>query len=150
MWQHRSGSTWSSRYNKRAGPLVVGLPDIRYPAYRISGTEQMFCPDNCYLAYVRLMSTFRLSNNPKRSIPITGWPRSYRKYLLQITQPSQYRYANLQYRFAVTSGSPSKYRMYHDPFLRHWCSPWLLNWSNNPWISSSSFLQAPAFFDLRI
>ena len=31
----------------------------------------------------------------------------YRKYIQQITQPSQYRYAKLQYRFAVTSGSPS-------------------------------------------
>ena len=37
----------------------------------------------------------------------TWWPRSYRKYILQITQPSQYRYAKLQYRFAITSGSPS-------------------------------------------
>ena len=37
----------------------------------------------------------------------TRWPRSYRKYILQITQPSQYRYPKLQYRFAVTSGSPS-------------------------------------------
>ena len=37
----------------------------------------------------------------------TGWPRSYRKYILQITQPSQYRYAKLQHRLAVTSGSPS-------------------------------------------
>ena len=39
----------------------------------------------------------------------TGWPRSYRKYILQITQHSQYGYAKLQYRFAVTSGSPSTY-----------------------------------------
>ena len=30
----------------------------------------------------------------------TGWPRSYHKYILQITQPSQYRYAKSQYRFA--------------------------------------------------
>ena len=30
-----------------------------------------------------------------------------RKYILQITQYSQYRYAKLQYRFAVISGSPS-------------------------------------------
>ena len=37
----------------------------------------------------------------------TGWPRSYRKYILQITQPSQYIYAKLLYRFTVTSGSPS-------------------------------------------
>ena len=36
----------------------------------------------------------------------TGWPRSYRKYILQITQPSKYIYAKLQYRSAVTSGSP--------------------------------------------
>ena len=34
--------------------------------------------------------------------------KSYRKYILQITQPSQYRYAKLQYRFAVTSGSTVK------------------------------------------
>ena len=40
-------------------------------------------------------------------IAFTGWPRSYRKYILQITQTSQYRYAKLQYRFSVTSGSPS-------------------------------------------
>ena len=37
----------------------------------------------------------------------TGWPRNHHKYILQITQPSQYRYAKLQYRFAVISGSPS-------------------------------------------
>ena len=37
----------------------------------------------------------------------TGWPKSYRKYILQITQPSQYRYAKLQHKYAVTSGSPS-------------------------------------------
>ena len=35
----------------------------------------------------------------------TGWQRSYLKYIVQITQPSQY--ANLQYRYAVTSGSTS-------------------------------------------
>ena len=40
----------------------------------------------------------------------TGWPRSYRKYILQIRQPSQYGYAKLQYRFAVTSGSPSAWK----------------------------------------
>ena len=37
----------------------------------------------------------------------TGWPRSYRKYILQITQPTRYGYAKLQYSFAVTSWSPS-------------------------------------------
>ena len=37
----------------------------------------------------------------------TGWPRSYHKYILQIMQPAQYRCAKLQYRFAVTAGSPS-------------------------------------------
>ena len=40
----------------------------------------------------------------------TGWPRSYRKYILQITHPSQYRYA-------VTSGSPSKSRPCRSPAL---------------------------------
>ena len=34
----------------------------------------------------------------------TGWSISYRKYILQSTKPAQYRYAKLQYRFAVTSG----------------------------------------------
>ena len=32
---------------------------------------------------------------------------SYRKYILQITQTSQYKYTKLQYRFAVISGAPS-------------------------------------------
>ena len=41
-----------------------------------------------------------------------GWPRSYRKHILQITQPSQNRYAKLQYRFAVTSGSPDMYYLF--------------------------------------
>ena len=36
----------------------------------------------------------------------TGWPRRYRKYILQITQPSQYRYTKSPYRFAVTAGWP--------------------------------------------
>ena len=31
----------------------------------------------------------------------------YRKYILQITQPSQYRYSQSQYRFAVISAAPS-------------------------------------------
>ena len=38
---------------------------------------------------------------------VTGWPKSYRKYILKITQPPQYGYAKSQYRFSVTSGSPS-------------------------------------------
>ena len=46
----------------------------------------------------------------------TGWPRSYRKYILQITQTSQYGYAKLQYRFAVTSGSPSSLSILYHPF----------------------------------
>ena len=33
----------------------------------------------------------------------------YRKYILQITQPSQYRCTQLQYRFAVISEAPSMY-----------------------------------------
>ena len=32
---------------------------------------------------------------------------SYRKYILQIKQPSQYKYTKLQYSFAVISGAPS-------------------------------------------
>ena len=34
-------------------------------------------------------------------------PISYRKFILQITQSSQYKYTNLKYRFAVTFGAPS-------------------------------------------
>ena len=40
-------------------------------------------------------------------IDYTGCPISSRKYILQITQPSQYKYTKLQYRFAVFSGAPS-------------------------------------------
>ena len=37
---------------------------------------------------------------------LLGDPEVYRKYILQIPQPSPYSYAKLRYRFAVTSGSP--------------------------------------------
>ena len=37
---------------------------------------------------------------------------NYREYILQITQPSQYRCTQLQYRFAVISEAPSMSR--HD------------------------------------
>ena len=43
----------------------------------------------------------------RKLVSYTGWPRIYCKYILQITQPFQYRYAKSQYRFAVISGSPS-------------------------------------------
>ena len=47
---------------------------------------------------------------------LTGWSISYRKCILQITHPSQYRYAKLQYRFAVISGSPSRLPAYLPSF----------------------------------
>ena len=37
----------------------------------------------------------------------TRCPISDRKYILQITQPSQYKHTKLQYRFAVISDAPS-------------------------------------------
>ena len=54
----------------------------------------------------------------------TGWSISYRKYILKITQPSQYRYAKLQFRFAVISGSPSSSFMIqtHCWSVREFCS----------------------------
>ena len=42
----------------------------------------------------------------------TGWSISYRTYIRQIKQPSRYRYAKLQYRFAVISGSPNMYHFF--------------------------------------
>ena len=50
-----------------------------------------------------------LDGNYLRPCEGTGWDISYRKYILRITQPCQYRYTKLQYRFAVTSWSPSMY-----------------------------------------
>ena len=46
---------------------------------------------------------------------------SYRKYILQITQPSQYRCTLLQYRFAVISETPSIFffwKIFHQYFLK--------------------------------
>ena len=40
-------------------------------------------------------------------LDILGDPEVNNKYILQIAQPSKYGYTKLQYRFAVTSGSPS-------------------------------------------
>ena len=42
----------------------------------------------------------------------TGRPRSYRKYILQIKQPSKYRYTHLQYRSAAISEAPSNNTLY--------------------------------------
>ena len=56
--------------------------------------------------YETILKSAHKSMNPIQT-RYTGWPRSYRKYILQITPPSQYGYAKLQHRFAVTSGSPS-------------------------------------------
>ena len=36
--------------------------------------------------------------------------KSYRKYILQITQPSPYKCTQLPYRFAVISEAPSRYK----------------------------------------
>ena len=47
----------------------------------------------------------------------TGWPKSYRNYILQITQPSQYRYSILQYRFAVISGQYCKWKGFKNRHL---------------------------------
>ena len=49
--------------------------------------------------------------------------RSYRKYILQITQPSLYGYAKLQYRFAVTSGSPSRRKEWMSK-VKGWVGGW--------------------------
>ena len=57
----------------------------------------------------KLDKNLRQQYNNKLNRPIcTGLPRSYRKYIQQITQPSLYRYEKLQYRFAVTSWSPRR------------------------------------------
>ena len=45
----------------------------------------------------------------------TGCPISYRKYILQITQPTKYKYTKLQNRFAVISGAPSMVPIYCMP-----------------------------------
>ena len=42
-----------------------------------------------------------------RNLLILGGPEVTENIFCKFTKPSQYRYAKLQYRFAVTSGSPS-------------------------------------------
>ena len=64
----------------------------------LRGTSTGCCPPACCYPYLY---------TPLYSCTGTRWPGSYRKYIMQITQPSQYGYAKLQYRFAVTSWSPS-------------------------------------------
>ena len=58
----------------------------------------------------RKLFFFTFAQHVSLTIPhaiYTGYPISYRKYILKITQPSQYEYTKLQYRFAVISGAPS-------------------------------------------
>ena len=54
--------------------------------------------------------------NPDMDIYSSKRSIHYRKYILQITQPSQYRYTQLQYRFAVISEAPSTYMGRTWPF----------------------------------
>ena len=71
----------------------------------------------CRLVHMKQMTStsynsFSVNAQNTLSIqPLTNIPTErsiyYRKQILQITQPSQYRFAKLQCRYAVTSGSPS-------------------------------------------
>ena len=64
------------------------------------------CLDNAIVLYLHL------NNIPNISLRVLEDLRTkrsiyYRKYILQIKQPSQYRYTQSQYRFAVISEAPS-------------------------------------------
>ena len=48
----------------------------------------------------------RLRANQVQSVQYITANIYYCKYILQITQPSQYRFAELQYRYAVISEAP--------------------------------------------
>ena len=54
---------------------------------------------------------------------LQGFTKWYRKYVLQITQPFQYRCTQLQYRFAVISDSPSTYDINYDTVDHDTMSP---------------------------
>ena len=91
-----------------------------YPSYIIFFFLQfiLFTSLNHQLSFDDVVMSARSSQSyqliKKNHDANTGWSISYRKYILKITQPSQYRYAKLQYRFAVISGSPSS----GDNFLK--------------------------------
>ena len=60
---------------------------------------------------------------------VEGTRRSlyYRKYILQITQPSQYRYTQLQYTFAVISEAPSMHPFRYAHIETPIRTPYVLN-----------------------
>ena len=74
-----------------------------------SGDLTAYLANKTLLRLTKQFETMKLKGIilKKKKHLATGWSISYRKYILQITQPSQYRYSKLQYRFAVTSWSPS-------------------------------------------
>ena len=78
--------------------------------YSYTDEEESSCWEkrrNVTIKYRQMKTLIKCACFQKKSLH-TGWARRYRKYILQTTQPSQYGYVKLQYRFAVTSGTPSR------------------------------------------
>ena len=84
-----------------------------YYSYCTFGTLRLVFVISAFFASA---SIFVWTNQQIYHSPLNCWAY-YRKYILQNTQPSQYRYTQLQYRFEVISQAPSmtkKYFLYSD------------------------------------
>ena len=122
--------SWPGRNRNRKGSIITKLhwtakkyPQLRVSGLRLADSDFDHIPKKNVQKNVRCLQILQrfwfrirvfkttqvrpIRNPGSRPLFITGWPRSYRIYILQITQNSQYRYADLKYTFAVTSGSPS-------------------------------------------
>ena len=91
--------------------MRIWIQDLKYPQSRNSKTKKNYVYD-C-LQYpdseVQEDTGIGLTNLKVKRSP-TERSIYYRKHILQITQPSEYRYTQLQYRFAVISEAPSSFK----------------------------------------
>ena len=77
-----------------------------------------FCDQICQICRISGSSPY-VTNSNCRSVLVSERFISYRKYILQITQPSQYRCMQLKYIFAVISKAPSRLPNHSIIFLIH-------------------------------
>ena len=105
---------------KKSGPIFAAtLNQLSTLKFGNIGASVSF---ECCLFHIWLhLAALKLSKRVQEMV-LTERFISYRKYTLQISQPSQYRCTQLQYRFAVISEAPSMLygaKLPYELFFRH-------------------------------
>ena len=85
-------------FHSKFEPLFVSIYKVFNKTYH-----------NVYIHSFTFFSEYTFITSLKICFVYTDRFTYYRKYILQITQPSQYICTQLQYRFAVISEAPSRF-----------------------------------------